>query len=67
MRLLSDFGSNHTTLQQVETNIQTKPTNAIVEAQGLIQNADGTISLVAAIPSSTSTNRPDLLTCPNPT
>jgi filamentous hemagglutinin family protein len=45
--------------QQVDRDIQIKPTNAIVEAQGLIKNADGTIYLVAAIPSYTSTNLPD--------
>lgn len=56
------------TLQLVNRNIEIKPTtNAIVEAQGLIKNADGTISLVAAIPSYTPTNRPDVPTCPSPT
>jgi filamentous hemagglutinin family protein len=51
------------TSQQVDSNIQIKPTNAIVEAQSLIKNADGTISLVAAVPSYKS--RLDVPTCPS--
>ena len=51
------------TLQRVDGNIETKRTNTIVEAQGWIKNADGTIALVA-VSTATPNNRPSVPTCP---
>lgn len=51
------------TLQRVDGNIETKPASTIVEAQGWIKNADGTIALVA-VPTATPNNRPSVPTCP---
>jgi large exoprotein involved in heme utilization and adhesion len=45
-------------------NIEAKPVNTIVEAQGLIKTPDGTIELVATAPSATPTNRKTAPVCP---
>ncbi len=50
-------------LQRIDGNIEAKPASTIVEAQGWIKNADGTIALVA-VPTATPSNRPSVPTCP---